>query len=295
VSLTINTNRSAMTAHRNLMSRSRRFNQSIRRLSSGLRINSAADNPAGMAIRENMKAQQGGMRQALRNTNDGVGMLNIAESGLQSISDIYIRMRELAVQSANDSVSDTERTYLDTEFQDLKDEVTRVSSATEYNGITLLDGLGNGNSTTAGGGFPPVAGFANGTLFANFSFQVGTRNNPNNRIQASIAEGVFGDVAAANVTSLTDSQGAIDILDDALDQNNHNRARIGSTIRSLNTAADFLSSAIMNYGESISQIADTDMAEESSVFAREQVLRQAGVAMLAQANQQPNLVLRLLG
>ena len=270
---------------------SRRFNQAIRRLSSGLRIESAADNAAGIAIRDNMRAQEKGLRQAQRNANDAVGMLNIAESGLQSISDIFIRMRELAVQAANDSVSDTERDYLDVEFQDLDREVTRIASVTEYNGIQLLDG----SDFLSGVSGPVVAGYSNGSGFTTFTFQIGARNSADDQVRVDIASGVYAGTSALDLTNLSNAQAAIEEMDNALDVNNLGRARIGAKINTFVAASDYLSSAILNVGDSISQIADTDMAEESAAFAREQVLRQTGVAMLSQANRQPNLVLRLLG
>jgi len=256
-----------------------------------MRIESAADNAAGIAIRDNMRAQEKGLRQAQRNANDAVGMLNIAESGLQSISDIYVRMRELAVQAANDSVSDTERGYLDTEFQDLTREVNRVSQVTEYNGIKLLDGSDFQSGTTG----PAIPGYTAGSDFSTFTFQIGARNTASDHVRVDIATGAYAGLGALDITDLGNAQNAITEMDIALDVNNRGRARIGAKINTFVAAADYLSSAILNIGDSISQIADTDMAEESAVFSKEQVLRQAGVAMLSQANQQPNLVLRLLG
>jgi flagellin len=234
-----------------------------------------------MAISENMRAQQGGFRQAQRNANDGVSVLQTAESGYQSISDLLVRMRELAVQSSNDSVSDTERGYLDTEYQDLIGEIDRVSEVTEYNGISLLDG-------TAG---------AAGTM----TFQVGTRNSANDQItidlvsQSTAALSLVGGAGTDTVSSLAASQSAITKIDAALESLSTDRATLGSTINTLNSAADNLASTIENYGNSLSQIRDTDMAEESAEFSKNQVMQQAGVAMLSQANAQPNLVLRLLG
>jgi flagellin len=234
-----------------------------------------------MAISENMRAQQGGFRQAQRNANDGVSVLQTAESGYQSISDLLVRMRELAVQSANDSVSDTERGYLDTEYQDLIGEIDRVSEVTEYNGISLLDG---------------TAGTA-GTM----TFQVGTRNSANDRItialtsQSTAALSLNGGAGVDNVSSLGNAQTAITSIDAAMESLSTDRATLGSTINTLNSAVDNLASTIENYGNSLSQIRDTDMAEESAEFSKSQVMQQAGVAMLSQANAQPNLVLRLLG
>ena len=215
--LAINTNAGSLSAQRNLTSTSRSMQQSISRLSSGLRIQSASDNAAGMAVSENMRAQQGGYRQAMRNANDGVAVLQTAESGYQNISDLLIRMRELAVQSANDSISNTERGYLDTEFSDLADEISRVAAVVEYNGIGLLDGSA-------------------GTAI----FQVGTRNSTDDRImvdlqtQTATALGVNG----ATVANQTAAGSAIDLIDSAMGLLNTDRATLGSTINTLNSAVD---------------------------------------------------------
>jgi flagellin len=277
--LAINTNVGSLTAQRNLQKTARGLHQSISRLSSGTRVNSAADNAAGMAVSENMRAQLKGFQQAARNANDGVAVLQTAESGYQSLSDLLVRMRELAVQSANDSVSDTERGYLNTEFADLIDEMDRISSVVEYNGIQLLDGTAGSAGTGA------------------MTFQVGTRDSVNDRIsiqldnQDSTTLGVNGDT----INSQPDAQSAITAIDSALEILSTDRAEIGSTINTLNVAVDGLASSIENYGNAMSQIKDTDMAQESSAFSKSNVLQQAGVAMLSQANQTPNLVMRLLG
>jgi flagellin len=277
--LAINTNVGSLTAQRNLQKTARGLHQAISRLSSGTRINSAADNAAGMAVSENMRAQLKGFQQAMRNANDGVAVLQTAESGYQSLSDLLIRMRELAVQSANDSVSDTERSYLDTEFQDLVAEMDRISAVVEYNGIQLLDGTAG----SAGNG--------------NMVFQVGTRDSLNDRIsikldaQDSTTLGVDADA----ISGQTGAQTAITSIDSALEILSTDRAQIGSTINTLHVSVDGLAASIENYGNAMSQIKDTDMAEESSAFSKSNVLQQAGVAMLSQANQTPNLVMRLLG
>ena len=277
--LAINTNVGSLTAQRNLAKTARGLHQSISRLSSGTRVNSAADNAAGMAVSENMRAQLKGFQQAMRNANDGVAVLQTAESGYQSMSDLLIRMRELAVQAANDSVSDTERGYLDTEFQDLLAEMDRISAVVEYNGIQLLDG-------TAGSA-------GDGTMI----FQVGTRDSGNDRITIGLATqnaNTLG-VDTDDINSQADAQSAITSIDNALELLSTDRAQIGSTINTLNVAVDGLASSIENYGTAMSQIKDTDMAEESAAFSKSNVLQQAGVAMLSQANQTPNLVMRLLG
>jgi flagellin len=277
--LAINTNVGSLTAQRNLQKTARGLHQSISRLSSGTRVNSAADNAAGMAVSENMRAQLKGFQQAARNANDGVAVLQTAESGYQSLSDLLVRMRELAVQSANDSVSDTERGYLNTEFADLIDEMDRISSVVEYNGIQLLDGTAGSAGTGA------------------MTFQVGTRDSANDRIsiqldnQDSTTLGVDTDTISSQATA----QASITAIDSALEILSTDRATIGSTINTLNVAVDGLASSIENYGNAMSQIKDTDMAQESSAFSKSNVLQQAGVAMLSQANQTPNLVMRLLG
>ena len=277
--LAINTNVGSLTAQRHLQRTARGLHQSISRLSSGTRVNSAADNAAGMAVSENMRAQLKGFQQAMKNANDGVAVLQTAESGYQSISDLLIRMRELAVQSANDSVSDTERGYLNTEFTDLISEIDRISNVVEYNGINLLDG-------TAGSA-------GDGTMV----FQVGTRDSANDRIQIQLQTQNASalSVAADVIDSQPGAQSAITAIDSALELLSTDRAQIGSTINTLNVAVDGLGSSIENYGNAMSQIKDTDMAEESSAFSKNNVLQQAGVAMLSQANQTPNLVMRLLG
>ena len=274
--LAINTNVGSLAAQRQLTKTSRSMQQSISRLSSGLRVQSAADNAAGMAVAENMRAQQGCYKQAMRNANDGVAVLQTAESGYQNISDLLVRMRELAVQAANDSISNTERGYLNTEFSDLRSEIDRVAAVTEYNGINLLDG-------TAG---------TSGAM----EFQVGTRNSTDDQISISLVAQTATDlgVSSSVVTTQIAARNAIDSIDSAMETLNTNRATLGSTINTLNSAVDHLASTIENYGDALSQIRDADMAEESAQFSKTQVLQQAGVAMLSQANAQPNLVLRLL-
>ncbi len=274
--LAIMTNVGSLSAQGNLMKTSRMMNQSIGRLSSGLRIQSAADDAAGMAVSEAMRSQLKGFQMALRNANDGISILQTAESAYQSQSDILVRMRELSVQAANDSISDTERAYLDTEFQDLIGELDRISDTTEFNGIQLLDG---------------TAGTA-GTM----TFQVGTRNSVNDRITITLADvdATAVGVNASSVDTLANAQGSIADIDAALDTLATERSTLGSTINRLTSATDHLASTIENYGSAVSQIRDTDMSAESAEFAKGQVLQQAGVAMLAQANALPNLALRLL-
>ena len=275
--LAIMTNAGALRTQANLMTTTRNLNKTIGRLSSGLRVTSAADDAAGMAVTENMRGQLRGFQQAMRNGNDGVSILQTAESAYQSISDTLIRMRELAVEAANDSLSDTERGFLNTEFADLSTEITRISDVTEFNGINLLDG-------SAGTG---------GTM----TFQVGTRNSTDDRITITLEDqdsAALG-VDTSGVDTQANAQAAIEEIDTALESLNTDRSVLGSTINTLNVSVSNLATTIENYGASMGQIRDADIGEESAEFARQQVLQQAGVAMLSQANALPNLALRLLG
>ena len=274
--LAIMTNSGSLTAQNNLMKTTQAMNKSIGRLSSGLRVTSASDDAAGLAVSENMRAQLKGFQQASRNANDGIAIVQTAEAAYQSISDTLVRMRELSVEAANDSISDTERGFLDEEFQALSTEIDRISNVTEFNGINLLDG-------TAG---------AAGTL----TFQVGTRNSANDRITVQLDAQAGSDlgVDASAVDVISNAQAAISEIDTALESLNTDRASLGATINSLTLSVNNLSATIENYGNAVGNIRDTDIGAESAEFSKSQVLQQAGVAMLSQANALPNLALRLL-
>ena len=198
--LAIQTNVSSINAQRNLMRTGRDLNQAITRLSSGLKINSSADDAAGIAVSEGLRAQIRGFEQAIENANDGIAILQTTEGSYNSVSDILIRMRELAVQSANDSLTNKERAYLDTEFEDLTDEITRISNVAEYNGVQLLDG-------TAGDGS------------GNMVFQVGTRNTLNDQIGITLGSqsAVTLGIDVLDINTLGTAQGAITAIDTALD------------------------------------------------------------------------------
>lgn len=276
--LAINTNIGSMNVQRNLIGTGRALNQSIERLSSGLKINSASDDAAGLAVSEGLRAQVRGFEQAMENANDAMSILSTTEGAYNSISDILIRMRELAVQSANDSLTNTERAYLDTEFTQLIGEITRVSDVAEYNGIKLLDG-------TAGDGS------------GNMIFQVGTRNTLNDQIGITLSDqdATSLGVAALQVDNLANSQNSITTIDTALSTLATNRATLGSTVNQLTAVVNNLGLTIENLSAANSQIRDTDVAAESAEFTKSQVLMQAGTSMLSQANGIPQLALSLLG
>ena len=274
--LAIMTNMGSIAAQKNLSGSSRSMQKSIERLSSGLRLNSAADDAAGMAVATGLRAQLGGYQQASRNANDAVAIMNTAEGGLNSVSDTLIRLRELAVQSASDGITDTERGYIETEFDDLVQEINRVSNVTEYNGVKLLNG-------TAGNSGAVV-------------FQVGTRSSGNDRVNVTLSKmdaSALG-ISGSSVSTLAAAQSAIAEIDSGISTLASHRATIGSTINTLEGAMTNLGNTIQNVSTAVSQIRDADIASESAAFASSMVLQQAGVSMLAQANQAPNLALRLL-
>ena len=279
--LAINTNLGSITAQKHVSSNSRNLQQSIQRLSSGLRLNSASDDAAGMAVATGLRAQVGGYQQASRNANDAVAILQTAEGAYNTVSDNLMRMRELAVQAASDGLTDTERDYIQTEFADIQADINRISSVTEYNGTKLLDG-------TAG---------ASGTM----TFQVGTRNTANDRITIDLktidtsASSLNVATATTGVSTLGAAQSAIAEIDNAIDFLSTERTNIGSKLNKLDNAVTNLGTTVQNLSQATSQIRDVDIASESASFASAQVLQQAGVSMLAQANQLPNLALRLVG
>ena len=276
--MAIMTNSSALNATRNLATTGRKMGTSIERLSSGLKINSASDDAAGMAVSVGLTAQTKGFQQAMENSNEAIALLQTAEGSYNSISDIMIRMRELAVQSSSDTLTNKERAYLNTEFEDLTAEITRISDVAEYNGIQLLDG-------TAGDG----AG--------NMVFQVGTRNTANDQITINLGnqDAATLGIDALDLTNLANSQAAITTIDTALDTLATDRATLGSNINELTAAVDNLAVTIENLSAANSQIKDADIAAESADFTKHQVLMQSGVAMLSQANGVSQMALRLLG
>lgn len=277
MALSLQTNVASISAQNNLRSTQRSLDQSIARLSSGLRVRSARDDAAGLAVSENLRAQLKGYNQAIRNANDGVSIAQTAEGAYQAVSDILTRMRELAVQASSDGIGTAERGYLNTEFKSLQAEIDRISTVTEYNGQKLMT--------------------SNTTL----SFQVGTRNTANDQIKLSLkVMTASGSVLASAASSASVSaQGAafsaISAIDTALNRMNTFRSKLGSIANQMTVAIDNLGVTVENLSAANSQIRDADVGMESAAFARAAVLQQAGVSMLAQANAQPNLALRLLG
>ncbi|MDO9141319.1 MAG: flagellin [Methylobacter sp.] len=279
MSMVINTNVGSLNSQRQLNQTNNNLSTTMQRLSSGLRINSAKDDAAGLAISNKMTSQIRGMTVATRNANDGISLAQTAEAAMGSLTDTMQRMRDLAVQSANDGgVTTDDRAKMNTEFQQLNAELTRIITNTEFNGKKVLGG-----------------GLSDGV-----NFQVGANTAADNQIsiQISNVSGMAG-VASVIIASIVgDSAGnalsAIAALDAAIATIDTSRAKLGAVQSRFTTTVANLQSSIENQSAARSRITDTDFASETANLSRNQILQQAGTAMLAQANQAPQAVMSLL-
>lgn len=273
----ITTNVAALNAQKNLGMTQRSMNTSMARLSSGMRINQAADDAAGLAISENLRAQIRGMRQANRNANDGISLVQVAEGSLNEVSNMLIRLRELGVQAASDTIGDTERKFLDVEYQQLKSEIQRVTESTNFNGYDLLNGTG-------------------GII----DIQVGTHNDPfKDRISfnASAADSTLEALGLVTESAATKegAQLSLDVVDNALVSINAIRANFGAMQNRLTSTSNNLLVYDENLSAANSRIRDTDVAAETSEMTRNSILLQAGISVLGQANNSQQMALKLLG
>ena len=275
--LRISTNVASLNAQKNLASTQRSMSQSLARLSSGARINQAADDAAGLAISENLKAQIRGLRQAGRNANDGISLVQVAEGGLNEVSNMLIRLRELSVQAASDTIGETERRFLDVEYQQLKSEIQRISEVTSFNGRDLLNGTG-------------------GML----DIQVGTHNDAfkdrisfNSSAANSTLEALG--MSTESVAAKEGAQSAIDVVDKALISVNAIRANFGAMQNRLTSTTQNIAISDENFSAANSRVRDADIAAETSEMTRNSILMQAGVSVLSQANAMSNSALKLLG
>ncbi|MGU3629430.1 flagellin domain-containing protein [Comamonas sp. C24C] len=284
----INTNLVSLNAQRNLNTSQSSLSTTMQRLSSGLRVNSAKDDAAGLAIAERMNAQVRGMNVAMRNANDGISMAQTAEGALGKLSDNLQRMRELSVQAANDTNGTTDRSSLDKEFQQLAQEIARIVGSTSFNGRQLLD---NDNPTV---------------------FQVGANTGADNQITISAVNltgaaggldiqagppptlgGSLGSLLGAG-SSAPDARLSMAAIDTALDLVNNTRATFGAAQNRFEAVISNLQVAAENTAAARSRIMDADFAAETANLSRTQILQQAGTAMVAQANQLPQSVLKLI-
>jgi flagellin len=274
MTLSLLTNVSSLEAQRNVQNTQSTLASSVERLSSGMRINHASDDAAGLAISSKLSAELKGLKQAQRNCNDAVSMIQTAEGGLGEVNNLLSRMRELAVEAANGgTLGASERGAVDTEYQALLSEIDRIINVTTYNGQKLLDGS-----------------------VSNTNFQVGAFNTANDRLQLSIVSSGSStlSVSSTNVTSVETAQTALSQLDKAIGTVAIQRANIGASQNRLVTTVDNLSIAFTNLSAANSRILDVDVAEESARMTRNNILLQAGISVLTQANSQPQAALQLL-
>jgi flagellin len=248
----------------------------MEKLASGNRVNRAGDDAAGLAISEALKAQIRGLKQASRNAQDGISLVQVAEGSMSEISSILIRLRELSVQSASDTVGPTERQFLNVEYDQLVSEIDRIAEGTEFNGTQLLAGVGS-----------------------ILDFQVGTRNNPEiDRISFDASKADANSIAlGVNLTSVADkasAQNALSAIDQAIVSVNAMRADFGAVQNRLQSTVANIQVSIENMSAANSRIRDVDVAEETSEMTKNNILLQAGSSVLAQANQQANVALGLL-
>ena len=276
--MTINTNIISLNAQRNLNGSQSSLATSMQRLSSGLRVNSAKDDAAGLAIAERMNAQVRGMNVAVRNANDGISLAQTADGALSSIGDSLQRMRELAVQARNSTNSDSDKDSLNLEYQQLSNEITRVLGGTTFNGKAIL-------------------GADAGTL----TFQVGANVTANDSIDIATndmtTDAKITTVTGASIGSVADATALASVIqniDAALDEINSQRAIYGASQNRFSAVITNLQTSVENQSAARSRIMDADFAAETAAMSRAQILQQAGTAMVAQANQLPQQVLKLL-
>lgn len=272
----INTNVPSLASQRTLNRTRLDLDTNLRKLASGERVSRAADDAAGLAISENLKAQIRSLNQVKRNAGDAIGLIQTAEGGLSEISSMIIRLRELAIQSSTDTLGDQERKFVNIEFQSLKDEIDRVAKSSEFNGTHLLDGS---------------SGF--------MEFQIGIRNDPfldrlrydGTALNSTMSGlGIFD----TDISSKGGAQSALRTLDDSLVKINEQRSFLGALQNRLSSTIRNIEMSTENVSAANSRIRDVDIAEESADLTKNNILLQAGTAVLGQANSAPNVALKLL-
>jgi flagellin len=270
---TINTNVQSLNAQRNLSMSQSSLATSMQRLSSGLRVNSAKDDAAGLAIAERMNTQVRGMNVAIRNANDGISLSQVAEGAIGKIADMLQRMRELAVQSANATNGTDDRTNLDEEYTALGAEIDRTITATKFNGLQIL-----------------------GTDAGTLTYQVGANTDDTVDVTTNdmTADTDISAASGGTIASVTDAQAAMDAIDAALTNINSERALYGATQNRFEAVIGTLQVSVENQSAARGRIMDADFAAETANLSRTQILQQAGTAMVAQANALPQQVLKLL-
>ena len=273
----INTNVSAMYSQNAMKTNARSMDTAMQQLSTGVRVNSAKDDAAGLAIGQNMTSQIRGLNMAVRNLNAGINMMQTAEGAMIEQSNMLQRMRELAVQASNGTYSDVQRGYLDLEFQALGSQINKIATETKWNDQSLLAGTGGASTGT-------------------FTFQTGQAANQQMTVTISAMTLVagLGFTAANSISAVGAAAASIAVVGTALEKINTQRAAIGAAINQMGYAADNVTNISSNTTQSRSTIMDTDYALATTQLAKNQIIQQAATAMLAQANQQPQAVMALL-
>ena len=273
----INTNVSSISAQRSLSNTTRSSQETLAKMSSGTRITKAADDAAGLAISEKLKAEIRSSQQANRNANDGISMVQTAEGGLDEISSMLTRLRELSIQAASDTVGDTERGFTNMEYQNLKQEIERISQVTEFNGINLLNGQGG-----------------------QLDFQIGTKNDDfqdriryNTTTLNSTMDGLG--ISEIGVGNKEGAQDSLAVIDKAVEMVSGQRAELGAIQNRLLSTSRNLETSVENLSAANSRIRDVDYAQATAENAKNNILNSAGTSVLAQANAQGQNALRLIG
>ncbi|MEL6344825.1 MAG: flagellin [Myxococcota bacterium] len=275
MALTVRTNLSAMSAYSSLNKTQSNLTDTLGRISTGLRVTKAADDAAGLGVATKLNARATSVEQAMRNANDGISMIQTAEGSTNEVSNILVRMRELAVQSSSETLADADRAYINDEFNQLSLEIGRISSVTEFNGINLSD------ATTT-----------------QVSAQIGINNATTSRITISLGDlrstalGVAG--SSINLASSTAARSAIDAIDSAIDSVNAYRSTYGSIQNRLESSLSNSTTYLESLRSAESQIMDADFAKESTDLTKNQIMQQAGVAALAQAKNVNQAAVSLL-
>jgi len=287
----VNTNVNASIAQNALVRNERQMNTAMERLSTGQRINSAADDAAGLAISSRMTSQIRGLDVGIRNANDAISMISTADGALIEVTNMLQRMRELALQASNGTTTSADRAYLSSEYANLITEIDRIADNTQWNGGNILDGTANGTSATvkfqvgANGGQTVAVNFGNLTQ--------ATVQSASGAMDA-LASSHGAITATTSASAISTGANAVTAIDSAITSVNSQRATFGAAMNQLTYAVDNLANVKVNAEAARSRVLDTDYAKETSELARTQIIQQAGTAMLAQANQLPQTVLTLL-
>ena len=309
MALVVNHNMMAMNAARNLNASYNRLNKSVQRLSSGLRVNSAADDAAGLAIRELMRADIATLNQGVRNANDAISLIQVADGALGVIDEKLIRMKELAEQAATGTYNSTQRLMIESEYQAMASEITRIANATDFNGVKLLDGtlsrsaiannadgkiIHDGSELEAKGALKIHFGVGNDSAEDYYYIEIGCATASalgvgNYAGPDSIKNGGY------HISTQEAAQKALDQLNKAIESKDNIRAALGALQNRLENTITNLETQAENLQASESRISDVDVATEMTQFVRNQILTQSGVAMLSQANSLPQMALSLIG